>query len=1088
MQVATFIHGNRLEVLAERLIDDELQRIDADPFSSQVIVVAHPALGRWLQERIALRLGIAANIAFPLPSSFAWDVLRDTLGDLPKDSAFSRDALTWRIHAALPALATQARFGPVRRYLGDGGDARKRFELAGQLARTYDEYMVARPDWIRAWTRGERIVHDEHEPWQSELWRHLVAGTGEEGRASLMARAIERLRDATPRPASLPRHAAVFGAAFLPPLLLDFFLALATRVPLRFYQPNPCLDYWGDIVSGRERTRRQGLWKAHQRRDALAHAETGHPLLASWGMLGREYLKAIHEPEVIVHDDDAFVAPDSSHLLGWLQKGILLLDPRHEAPPRDGLPSIELHGCPDRRREIEVLRNRLLAMIEQRPGLKPHDIVVMSPQVDAYVPYIDAVFGGADEALALPYRISDVPLHRVHPLVDAFLRVLALGDSRFSSSDVIGLLAEPAIARRFHIDAEGQAWIATWVEQAAIRWGLDAPFRAAVGAAPIDENSWRFGFDRLLLGHALGDDATLVAGIAPAINVEGRDARALGELARFVDALAQTRAGFATPRTAEAWKTWLGARFEAVFDTEPDDAAELAAVRALQSAIRSFAAMAEPWLDGERLPFEVVRVALETALAEPVATRSGRFGITFCGMVPMRNVPHRVVCVLGLDAGAFPRRQPPPGFNLMRRHPRAGDRSVREDDRFLFLEALVAARDVFYLSHVDRDARSGGPSPPSPLVEELFEFLASAHGEAWAEVAGHLRTRHRMHPFDPACFGDDARLRSYDTAWRAAAEALVRPWQPPRAFAEGARAIDIADEMPTTIELDALLAWLRDPVADWFRRVLPLRVHVEDAVGDSEPFAIDGLQRYVIGDRLLGGAERKPDLHRVQREGVFPLGPAGDLLWGDLARRADAIEAATRNWIGEAHRHLDAGRREVAIAGTALRVAGTPRLWIEGNVRALLLRRMGRLRGVDLARMALERFLLGADAVALPARALGLEGSSLEHIELAPLADEAAWLAALIEAHVASRRWPVPLFPRSANAYAQALAGSGRRSPEAAALEAWHGNENHPGEKDEPLNALFTRDDHVPVVSAEFARLATRIYLPLHQAATEVAP
>ncbi|MBN8505457.1 MAG: exodeoxyribonuclease V subunit gamma [Burkholderiales bacterium] len=324
-------------------------------------------------------------------------------------------------------------------------------------------------------------------------------------------------------------HAALFGAAFLPPLLLEFFLALATRLPLRFYQPNPCLDYWGDIVSGRERARRQGLWNAHRRREGLEYAEAGHPLLASWGALGREYLRAIHAPDSVVHDDDAFVLPDSSHLLGWLQKGILLLDPRHETPPREHLPSIELHGCPDRRREVEVLHDRLLAMFEQRPELKPHDIVVMSPQIDAYVPYIDAVFGGAARELALPYRISDVPLRRAHPLVDAFLRVLALDDSRFTRTDVAGLLAEPAIARRFGIDADGLAWIATWLEQAAVRWGLDAPFRAAVGSAPLDENSWRFGFDRLLLGHALGDASALVAGVAPVTNVEGGDARVLGD-------------------------------------------------------------------------------------------------------------------------------------------------------------------------------------------------------------------------------------------------------------------------------------------------------------------------------------------------------------------------------------------------------------------------------------------------------------------------------------------------------------------------------------------------------------------------------
>lgn len=1086
MQVATFIHGNRLEALAERLIDDELERADADPLRAQVVVVAHPALGRWLQERIARRLGIAANIDFPLPSSFAWRILRDTLGDLPKDSAFSREALVWRIHAALPQLARQTHFGAVRRYLGDDGDARRRHDLAVQLARSYDEYMVARPEWLAAWSRGARIVHDEHEPWQAELWRHLVATTDEPDRATLMARAVARLRDPAPLPDTLPRHAAVFGAAFLPPLLLEFFLALSARLPLRFYQPNPCLDYWGDIVSDRERL--QGLWKTHRRRESLAHAEAGHPLLASWGVLGREYLKAIHAPELVVHDDDAFVSPDSSHLLGWLQKGILLLDPEHEPPPSETLPSIELHGCPDRRREVEVLRDRLLAMIEQRPDLLPHDILVMSPQVDAYVPYIDAVFGGADGALALLYRISDVALRSVHPLVDAFLRVLALGDSRFTTGDVLGLLAEPAIARRFRIDADGQAWIATWLDAAAVRWGLDAPFRESVGAAAIDENTWRFGFDRLLLGHALGDESALVAGIAPVANVEGADALALGELVRFVDVLAQTREGFATPRTADGWKAWLGARLEALFDTEPVDAAELEAVRALREAIRDFAAAAEPWLDGERLPFEVVRGALETALAEPAATRAGRFGITFCGMVPMRNVPHRVVCVLGLDAGVFPRRQPAPGFHLMRRHPRRSDRSVREDDRFLFLEALVAARDVFYLSHVDRDAKSGDANPPSPLVEELFGFLRDAHGDAWKDVEPRLRFHHRLHSFDPAYFGGDAKLRSYDAAWWAAAEALLRPWQTPRAFADGARMPAPPADAATTIELDDLLAWLRAPVGAWFRRVLPLRIGVDEALDDTEPFDIDGLERHVLGTRLLDADEGRPDLQRARREGRFPLGPVGDAQWQALVESAAKIDAVTRDWLGDNLRPVDAGRRDVVIAGTSLRLAGTPRLLVEGDVRrALLLRRAGRIRGLDLARLALERILLGAEVADLPARAIGLDKQKLEHVELGALADEAAWLADVVGAFVAGQHWPVPVFRNAADAWAKAVVRAGKADPQAQALKAWEGGEYQRGDSDEPLNALFTRDGEVPL-GDDFEARASAIYVPLHAACREVKP
>ncbi|MEZ5460710.1 exodeoxyribonuclease V subunit gamma [Dokdonella sp.] len=1101
MQAAHFIHGNRLELLADRLAEDLQARGLDDPMRAHVVVVAHPALGRWLQERIARRCGIAINIELPLPSTFAWDVLRACDAGLSGDSAFSRTALTWRIYARLPELATRPGFEPVRNYLGDGSDARTRHDLAVALARVFDEYMVARPEWTLAWKRGVSVLKDSDEAWQAELWRELVGTTDEPDRASLMHDVLAKLTTMQTLPPNIPAHVSVFGASFLPPLLLGFFLALAGKIRLDFYQPNPCLDYWGDVVSEREIARRRRLWRQHGRREVEDYFEVGHPLLASWGTLGREYLKAIHAPDMVIHDDDAFVMPEADHLLAWLQRGLLLLDPAHASPPNgDNDVSLQIHGCPSRRREVEVLRDRLLRLIEELPDLKPHEIVVMSPRLEEYVAYIDAVFGDSSDTLSLPYSVADAPLRRSHPLLDTFARVLDLGNSRFGVGEILGLLSEAAIMRRFELDENSLDWVRTWIRESGIRWGLDASFREEVGAAALNANTWRFGLDRLLLGYAQGDEALVHDGVVPAANVEGSAAQALGQLARFIDTLDRCRREMAQARSAEAWKRWLNDTVDVLFESESEDSAEQAAFKRLREVIAEFANQAQPWLHDEALDFDIVHSVIGDALEETRGSRGGRFGVSFCGMVPMRNVPYRVVCVLGLNAGEFPRRQPAEGFHLMRRHPHAGDRSVREDDRFLFLESVGAARDALCLSYVDRDERAGTISPPSPLVEELLGFLREQYlPDRWNEIEAALVHHHPLHAFAAACYGEDSPSSSYDTRWLVSAQAAAGDWQQARSFV-GARstAFDamsdvhrlesesgLVTDAPNHVELETLLGWLRHPARTYFQQTLQLRPPQHEGFEDVEPFRPDALTRYALVERLLDPSTLRPDIERARGEGIFPLGPVGDAAWEDFTARADALERASLRLNGVLHLSGSEPVRSMRAGAEDTVLTGAPRLVFDGRERILLLRRPGRIRGLDLARLALERALLAANGESLPAYAIGWEKDVAAVLRLEPLADVRTWLADLLRIHREGMRRPLPLFRHSAEAYASTLAHGARKLPGDAAREAWE--EAPYPERDDPYDALVARNHDDPL-GEEFRRLSETLFLPLYLATTVVKP
>ena len=48
-----------------------------------------------------------------------------------------------------------------------------------------------------------------------------------------------------------------------------------------------------------------------------------------------------------------------------------------------------------------------------------------------------------------------------------------------------------------------------------------------------------------------------------------------------------------------------------------------------------------------------------------------------CTLVPMRSVPHRVVCLMGLDDGVFPRQTALDGDDRVLADPHVGDRDER---------------------------------------------------------------------------------------------------------------------------------------------------------------------------------------------------------------------------------------------------------------------------------------------------------------------------------------------------------------------------------------------------------------------------
>jgi exodeoxyribonuclease V gamma subunit len=923
------LHGNQLEQLRAAVFE-WLRNNPLGPLESDIFLVQSNGVAEWLKIALAEEIGVCAATRVALPARFLWDTYRAMLGRerVPGRSAFDKGPLTWRLMRLLPALLDNPAFAPLRHFLRDG-DPERRLQLAERLSDLFDQYQVYRADWLDDWAagrdqlrtaRGEAFALKPDQLWQAQLWRAVIASVPEAqrelGRVTVHDEFLRAVECGAKPSARLPRRVVLFGVSALPYQSLQALAALSKHSQVLVAVPNPCQFYWGDIIEGRDLLR-----AAHQRQPARNGQDLGaialeelhahsHPLLASWGRQGRDFIRMLDEfdeaaaaagrPDNLRIDLFSDDEGDEASLLAQVQGAIRDLRPlaehAHTTPPAADR-SIEFHVAHSVQREVEVLHDQLLAMFGLDPTLRPRDVVVMVPDIDTFTAAIHAVFAQQKRGSSrfIPFEIGDVKDRSVNPLLVALEWLLRLPQQRCRQSEVRDLLDVPALAARFGLDLEDLFTLGAWIEGAGVRWGLDQAHRDGLGlGAAGEQNAWIFGVRRMLLGYASGAGASF-NGIEPYAEVGGLDAALAGSLAQLVEALLHWRAALTHSRTPAEWGVAARALLAAFFKAgEEGDRLTLAQ---LEQSLQGWLETCENAGFDEAVPLAVLREAWLGALDEPTLNHqfvSG--GVTFCTLMPMRAVPFRVVCLLGMNDGDFPRRAQQADFDLLALPgmARPGDRSRRDDDRYLMLEALLAARDKLYLSWVGRNVRDNSEQPPSVLVSQLRDYLQAG----WELDLKSLTTEHALQPFSRKYF-EAGGLLTYAGEWRAAHSA------------DATREAQADEPLPPfeferSLKLSDLASFMRQPVKYFFRHRLSVSFHDEAQIGeDEEPFAFDGLQRYQLEDTLLGDDGEPEPLSEVRaalteraaklaREGLLPIGLIGKEWQRELV---DALAPVRSEWL-----------------------------------------------------------------------------------------------------------------------------------------------------------------------------------------------
>jgi exodeoxyribonuclease V gamma subunit len=1040
--------SNRTEQLVE-ILCDVVRAPLASPFAKECIVVQGRGMERWLSMQLASRLGVWANPEFPFPRKLietAFAAASDRAD--PASAAYEPETLLWAIADLLPAHLEQPAFAPIASYLANDARSVRIVQLAERIATTFDQYVVYRPEMVLGWEDGDG------DDWQPVLWRALVDRLGS---SHLAARAARFERDLAPRESldGFPGRVSLFGLSTLPPLYVRVLVTLARVCEIHLFLLSPSHQYWAEIRSNREKLRavQRATRAGREPSEEELHLTEGNPLLASLGRLGRDFQAVLEGGSDYQESDvDLYVDPGTQSLLATIQADVLALrERRHDAGPQPSLervPALPLdpadrshafHSCNGAMREFVVLHDQLVRLFDEIPGLEPRDVVVMTPAIDTYAPLVEAVFGESGTRPYIPLRIADRGVRATDEIVDAFSRLLDVVDGRMTATDVLDLLRIASVRRRFAIAAEDVDLLRVWVTKSGIRWGIDAGHRAALGQPPFPHNTWRFGLERLLLGYAMpGGDRELFGGTLPYDDVEGGTAELLGKLAELCETLFRFHAMLATPRPLDAWRDDLKLLLDAMIASDDLTADQHNEVR---KGLARLAARATKASFTAELPLDAVRPLVIDELARATTARgflSG--GVTFCEMVPMRAIPFRVVCLLGMNGDAFPRVRRPLGFDLIARHPRRGDRSAREDDRYLFLEALLSARDRLLITYVGQSIRDNGEQPPSVVVSELLDALGESFvvpgdddgpdGELPSERAQRLIrervvVRHPLQPFSARYFVGDPDLFSYASTYHDGASALSQPRGRAPAFVREPLADATAVE---EVRVADLVYFVQQPARFFLQRRLLVSLGKDaDPIENREPLLLDNLESWRVGDRILShvGAGGDPDLvyAALRAQGAMPLGEPGRHAYDELVPEVEAIAARARE--------LTAGGRlepleiDAPFAGLRLTGAIDDVYAQHGQVRVQFSRLQRRSElGTWIHHLLLSCF--APDGYPRAATVVGRQPSGGKSSEIqvafrAP-ANPQALLAKLIELYVEGTRRPLPLFPNATSrAFVEAL-------------------------------------------------------------------
>ncbi len=1075
--------SNRLETLID-LLSTVVQYPPQSVLEPERIIIPSQGMGRWVSLQLTDRIGISANLDFKLPASFTWQMLRDTLKNIPERSHFDPQVLLWRIMDWLSNAKNLERFDRLNNYLQTDNDSR-RFALSNRIALAFDQYMVYRPDWISAWENNQLLKLGIDEIWQAEIWRSLTLEIAKPHRVALMQQLFDRI-DNTALECHLPERLSIFGVSSLPPVFGDLIKKLSKKIEVYFFIINPCSEEWGQIFDNREISRRAG----GDNPDTL-YLETGNPLLATLGKQAREYFDSVYADFPQIHSLFQEPIKPAPTMLQILQQDILKLVNRQQSDAIAITPSdqsIQIQICHSPMREVEILHDQLLELFNSDTTLNPSDVAVLVPDIGPYAPLIEAVFGNED-APKIPFSIADLGIVSDQPLLTTFIELLNLNHNRFEADQILELLQIPSIMRRFGLSTSDIPQINYWVENSGIRWGRNGADKRNLGLPEEQQHTWQWGLKRLMLGYALpcslaDDNIPLFADLLPFDDIEGQRLQVFNRFIAFVETLFDFIDQLSADRNLQQWSQDLILTLDRVFDPAP---VEDAAIQQIRNSLCLLGDLADQTNFNQPVSLDLIKHWLKNQWEQKIA--SGGFltgSVNFCTLVPMRSLPFKVIWLLGMDDGAFPRMQHPTEFDLISLYPRAGDRARRSDDRYCFLETLLSTRQKLIISYTGKDIRTDSSRAPSVLISKLIETIQdSCKLPGDDNIVDHITRYHRLQPFDPEYFRDNPKLPSFSKSWLSVSQRIGIANIPAKPLFNQ-KLPDPGSEW-AMVSLDQLSDFFGNPARYVLRNRLGVNPgSLDTRLENKEPFMLDYFSQQKIRqwelNALANDTPTQLTEQLVSATGYLPQGTMGLQI---CREQREAVKQIS----GSILPLLDAPVLDpinIEFNSGDIRLYG----WLK-QVRpaGLVAFRLANVTANDRFQLWLKHLilcLLKPPGIELQSQFIGTD----KHLLLAPVESGAEDLIKQLLMHYSHGLcMPLPFFVKSGIAYCETLINSDdKNTAKTAAGKTWSpaefGNNYGFGESENEYYEMVYR--HTDPIDSKFCILAEQILMPMCIATTEI--
>ncbi len=1042
--------GNRQEQLLEALAKVIRQPLQ-HPLRAEAIVVQHLGMQRWVSLGLAKHNGIEANTEFLLPNKLLEKAFKQGIPDYQSTETLEPDQLAWILFEILQNQQNTPRFAQLSDYLKES-DPLKIWQLAKRIADLFDQYGMFRPEMILKWEAGAT------ENWQALLWRAIPATMRQRYKPFLRNTFLTQAKTAFSKENDFPERISVFGISALPPLSVEILTALAHHTDIHFFFLAPT-----EIAQATEQSEISGM-------------DSENTLLASLGKHGKNFFQLMHDRGLFEQQKNLkdsgknhFNLSSKNSLLAEIQNDILQRsNPFEEHGKRKKVVeadhSIQIHSCHSRMREVEVLHDQLLHMMDQDPDLKPGDILVMTPQIDDYVPFIQSVFSSEINGRIFPFSIADRGSREESKIIQYLFRLLEMIQSRFTVTEVLELLESEAIRARFQLSSTDLELIQKWIGRSNIRWGIDEAFRKIHETPATRENTWQFGIDRILTGYAMpGNGEILFEEVLPFDDIEGNDSLVFGRFLEFFDRLTALvgdgNFSLKQDRTLKEWVGYLRQLINAFFEKAEEWESELTLLWQVGEDLEKIAETSQLEC---RIDVAVLTDYLEEKLDHEMKKMGFLgYGTTFCSMLPMRSIPFQVIVLLGMNETAFPRLRHPLSFDLMARKKELGDRSLKDEDRYFFLETILCCRKTLYISYLGQEIRNNTTLLPSTLVSELIEYIEQNYDLTREKLV----IPHKLQAFNPLYFQKEGRLFSYsEDNWQAAKELTGQASRSAHSFE-----ILLPDPMLETasgadsrkswleVDIEQLVRFFGNPAQFIFNQRLGVRLgDFEELPKDEEPFSIDALSKYAIQSEQLEYIldERPPGLLRkiAKARGDLPLGHAGEFAWNEINRESYQFAKSLRDDLNaESLEPLqyDLHLENVHLRGT---IAG-----IRAN--GLVRYRPARIKIKDRLQIWLDQLLLHLQSPKnFPLQAIligkGAPNKPSERLISERIETPQRYLSELLTFYKKGLQEPLAFFPESANAYMKEWVKGNADKARDKARAAWYGDYN-PGEIEK--NAYFKR-------------------------------